>query len=373
MTNELHDLNDLHTSLDEFAEAAYAEAPPSTVDIARAQADGRRRLRAARLAPVGGGVAVVAACALVVNALGGTTAQRATAQRPTPGRTTTPAAAPGKAAHHPAFTTGTDPLVAKGTFGWLPDGLTENWIIAGSGHSSYDRSDQIDARRMSQSHSSADRIIGVVFSTTEPQVAGGGPKRPATVPGAKTAYFVTIAGSPTSPTGRSDVVLVWQSANGLWARMDTTPYDDEATLARVAAGITVADRELPMPIHVEGIPKDLPIVGASSAGEPGSDDWSMGMVSAMADGTDAGYNITVKPSRPGDKPQNLPGSAKPGSHAVVYDAKCKTEAGLFICVNTSRTNGTPDPLASIGGPQGLLDRITSLGADPANWTTHVVN
>ncbi|NUP52786.1 MAG: hypothetical protein HOW97_36500, partial [Catenulispora sp.] len=65
--------HDLHTSLEDFAEAAYADAPPSTVDIGRARADGRRRLLTARLAPVGGGVAVVAACALVVNGLGGTT------------------------------------------------------------------------------------------------------------------------------------------------------------------------------------------------------------------------------------------------------------------------------------------------------------
>jgi hypothetical protein len=35
--------------------------------------------------------------------------------------------------------------------------------------------------------------------------------------------------------------------------------------------------------------------------------------------------------------------------------------------------GSDDVLASVGGAQGLLNRITSLGADPSQWTTHVVN
>jgi hypothetical protein len=363
MTNELHDL---HTSLDEFAETAFADAPPSTVDIAKARSDGRRRLLATRLAPVGGGLAVVAACALVVNALGGTTAPRPAASpapTPAPGKTKTP---------HPVFTTGTDPLVAKGTFGWLPDGLTETWVTAGSGHSSTDRSDQIEARHTNRNDPSGNRILSVTFSATEPPAAGG-TKRSATVPGAKAAYFLTFPGTQTSPGGPLETALVWESADGTWARMDTMPYEDEATLTRVAAGITVGDRELPMPIHVEGVPKNLPIVGAASMGGPDSTGWSMGMVSAIQGGTNAGYSISVKPSQPGDKPQNLPGGNAAGSQALVYDDKCKTEAGLFICVQTSHTNGSADPLASVGGPQGLLNRITSLGPDPASWTTHVVN
>lgn len=32
----------------------------------------------------------------------------------------------------------------------------------------------------------------------------------------------------------------------------------------------------------------------------------------------------------------------------------------------------PAELTAIGGPQALLDRVTSLGTDPADWTTDVV-
>jgi hypothetical protein len=51
---------------------------------------------------------------------------------------------------------------------------------------------------------------------------------------------------------------------------------------------------------------------------------------------------------------------------------CKDSKGLRICVTDHPAVGR-DALASVGGAEGLLNRITSLGTDPAQWTTHVVN
>lgn len=52
-------------------------------------------------------------------------------------------------------------------------------------------------------------------------------------------------------------------------------------------------------------------------------------------------------------------------------AACKVSEGVRICVPDNP--GSDDALASVGGAQGLLNRITPLGADPSRWTTHVVN
>jgi hypothetical protein len=116
--------HDLKSSLDDFAEAAYADAPPSTIDLGKARADGRRRIAVTRLAPVGGGVAVVAACALVVTTLGGTSpADKTDRNSPAADRTFT----------------GTDPLVSVGTFGWLPDGFkVATKYITGQGYGDTD-------------------------------------------------------------------------------------------------------------------------------------------------------------------------------------------------------------------------------------------
>ncbi|MFD0637527.1 hypothetical protein ACFQ9X_44150 [Catenulispora yoronensis] len=243
--------HDLKSSLDAFAEAAHSAAPPSTVDIDRARADGRRRLAAARLASLGGGVAVVAACALVVNALGGTTpAGKA------------PASTAGPA--HRVFT-GTDPLVAIGAFGWLPDGYRTTTRTTGP-----DYGDTLTAAAPMPAAADSSTIAPVKQLTLtrtggEPQLAQYEQKLPTSLAGSTRAYFIVNPGDvPEIP---ADLSLAWQTASGDWYTLggDYTIHGDalKARLTQVAESLRIGSTPVALPFHIEGLPAGVTLAEAS--------------------------------------------------------------------------------------------------------------
>lgn len=345
----------LKTSLTELADTEYADAPASTVDIGRARADGRRRMIAARMAPIGGGVAVVAACALVVSGLGGAASHQSTSP------------APSTKARKQDNLVGTDPVVRPGAFGWLPSGYTSDGSIGRS-----DGAPTIQARAAGNAEDRNDfgGLISVEFFTSMPPLAGHATKEPATVPGAKTAYYEVIPGTVASPTAPSEAMLVWQGPNGSWARLVTSYTETRADLVKMASGVTFDDTVVPLPIHIEGWPRNLPVDSASwyPEGLLHRGPWTLHIDSKMSADGQGSFHVVAQPaSAPPMTYPGLPGSATPGHW------RCKAENALQICVQSDFAEGAEDPLASVGGAKGLLDRITSLGTDRSNWTTHVVN
>jgi hypothetical protein len=367
---------DLKSSLDHLAESEYAEAPLTTVDITRARTDGRRRMLTSRLASAGGGVAVVAACALVVNGLGGTSPAHGPATQ-------------GPAAGH-AFT-GTDPLSSVGTFGYLPDGFQVATYNTGADYGS-----GVTARTKPPAQT-GNPVTPVMFaltsSPTEPKLIGGETKQEVTVKGAKKAYIMT---NPASGGGLpADLTLWWQAESGTWYALggdyQIHGTDLQALLIKVAESVKTESTAVPLPIHIEGLPKDVTLGEAMLndpvvVGEPGFNVGLSYRTGSNGPGTGAYFSISVSPSGTPDplhtdhaaaKDPSNPNTQKlnltpakvgsPGSTSA-----CEDSDGLHICVDDDPSNGT-DALASVGGAKGLLDRITSLGTDPANWTTHVVN
>lgn len=364
--------HDLKTSLDDLAEAEYAGAPLSTVDIGKARAEGRRRMLTARLAPIGGGVAVVAACALVVNGLGGTSPAK-------------PGSSPQQTSAAAGHTfTGTDPLTAPAKFGWLPDGFQTSARMAGA---DYGYSVTASAKLHAATGILAADAYNVVLLkwAAEPPLAAGQSKAPASVTGSSNAYYLVTAGD--TPSIPSEVGLTWQTASGSWFSLtgNLQPRSDlKAQLLKIADSVRAEDTAVAMPIHIEGMPADVTL-GETNLNDPltvGSGGFTAGMSYHSGNagpGTGRYFSITVAPTGQKDPDPvhadpNL--AAKPGipvQKAVPTPNTCKDSEGLHICVQDDPAQSGPDPLASVGGAQGLLDRITSLGTNRANWTTHVVN
>lgn len=354
--------HDLKTSLDDFAETAYADAPPSTIDIGKARADGRRRMVAARLAPIGGGVAVVAACALVVNSLGGATAAG-----------TGPGTAP---ASGRAFT-GTDPLTSIAKFGWLPDGFQVATFTSGPDHG-----ESITARTKPQTWKPGQTppTLNLTKWPSEPGLKPGETKKEVVDKGSPKMYIVT---KPASGAGApAELSLEWQSASGSWLVLGGVGWplqNAELQLLEVFQSVTAEESPVALPIHVEGLPKGVTL-GAATLDDPVGTDhfFDAGLVyyaKVSAPGSPPNFSITVKPVAQGE-PTAASGadvvlpSASPAGDRSLFD--CRADRGLFICVQDSPADGV-DPLASVGGAKGLLARITSLGTDRKDWTTHVVN
>jgi hypothetical protein len=137
---------------------------------------------------------------------------------------------------------------------------------------------------------------------------------------------------------------------------------------------------VPLPIHIEGLPKGVTLGEASldDPAEVGATGFSMGLAyqSGTEPGTGRQVSISVSSgSQPKPAGSHTDALAKAGIKVSPTPARdtCKDSKGLHICVQEDPGPAGPDPLASVGGAQGLLDRITSLGTDRANWTTHVVN
>ncbi|MEY9930760.1 hypothetical protein ABH926_005407 [Catenulispora sp. GP43] len=382
-------MTDLRASLDDLAEAAFADDPVCTVDIGKARADGRRRVRASRLASVGGGVAVVAVCALVANGLGGTSP----AHPPAPSSNTTTA----------PDLIGTDPLIPIGTFGYLPDGYRINSYQLDTdpnlgGIYNYVGPNSISASPAQPAQNGPIGQFpgpsnGLFLSkwTREPNFSS--PYKtltPTTVSGSSKAYIV--ADTTDSP---ADLSLAWQTASGSWFALggDYAIHGAQLTalLTRVADSITTEGAAVPLPFHVEGLPKDLTLISAGlNDPDPIGHVGMRAGIAYAADGppNKSGYfSISITPSaglspvpatqtgtyvvQPSDS-QSSPSGSTNTPQPAEGDGVCKDSKGLRICVLDHVVAGV-DALASVGGPEALLDRITSLGMDKANWTTHVVN
>lgn len=363
-------MQDLKTSLDDLAEAEYADAPVSTVDIGKARADGRRRAATARLAPIGGGVAVVAACALVVNSLGGTSPADSSPKN-------TGAAAGDRL-------TGSDPLTAIAHFGYLPDGfqaaVTTDSKIYGN---SVTAQTKPEVPWGSGQTATLEPVgLRLVQSAEEFPVLKYETKKAVTVAGAKQAFLVTNPGDPGVP---DDLSLHWQAESGSWFNLggdyQIHGADLEAMLIKVAGQVTADTSAVPLPVHVEGMPKDA-VLNTASLNDPivvGKGGVAVGLEYAAPKGgtfritaTPVGWTLPQIDPVTGrvmfGVPADGPNSQKPVDHSV-----CKNSEGLHICVLDNPVKNGNDPLAAVGGAQGLLSRITSLGTDPAHWTTHVVN
>lgn len=324
------DLTNLATKLRDMAQAP---APPMNIDIGRARWLGRRRRNRRRIA-LGGGLAAVALTAalvtpLIVSPVG--TPEPDVAANPAPEA---------------------NPMIAYASFGWLPESITR--IEYGKGaHGDY-------AHAVNENTDLGTHFWLTVHPAGDlpklPAFAGRGEQRTAAAQpvNGRTAYWVTE--NTSDPLNNGDAFLLWQTPDGQWAELHAyyLDFDDpQDVIRRVAAEVAVAERALPLPLRITGLPGDFRVSEATfyrpMPRHMGTGAWLLQLFYTV--GTPA-MTIEVSPE---------------GTARSAEGAPCKTAKGVDVCVVLSDT--VPGAVNALGGPQAILDRITPLGIDERDWTT----
>ncbi|MEV6826274.1 hypothetical protein [Amycolatopsis sp. NPDC051102] len=324
--------HELSTMLKDLADTP---APPPSIDVERARRLGgrRRRLRTA---------ALVVGCAAVVTA-GGLTA--VSAFRPPTPPIAPPAVLPKPAPVAPAPTD--DPLVAKASFGWLPEPIKGVEYGAG-GHGDY---------ALAIGRGDLAPMIWLAVYDREPPLdrrhdMGGRAVRVPVRVGDRDGYWITT--DPADPLNRGDSYLRWPTADGRWAELNAYYLalpDLQQALLHVAAEVTFANRAVPLPLHITGLPETFRVADVNLWRRPDTDGvpWR-----AVLQYSSNGALATITVSPPGGRADGL---GKP---------VCTSENGLRACVAIDK------PQAAGITSKELLNRITLLGPDEAKWTPHVI-
>ncbi|HEY3477911.1 MAG TPA: hypothetical protein VGL02_03345 [Streptomyces sp.] len=311
---------------------ADAPAPPPRIDVDRARRAGgrRRRLRT---------TALVVGCAAVVVA-GGVTA--VSVFRPTP--PPAPAAVlPKPAPVAPALTD--NPLVAKASFGWLPE------EIKGIEHAAGGHGDTV----LAIGRGELAPMIWLSVDDREPATPpdlGGTPKQIPQKVGGRDGHWITA--DANDPLNHGDSYLRWPTADGRWAQLHTyylARPDLRQALLRVAGEVTFGPKPVALPLRITSLPPSFHLSDAYTSRRPDTDGvpWRL-VLQYSANGALVTFNV----SPPGGRADGL---GKP---------VCTTKNGLKACVAIDH----PDAAGSTA--QELLSRITLLGPDEAKWTTHVL-
>nr|WP_062335092.1 hypothetical protein [Herbidospora sakaeratensis] len=292
-------------------ELARSPAPPMRLDVPAVRAAGRRRRRAVRVA---GGVL---ACGVL---FGGVAVVNG-------GDDVTVAVA--------SLSQGRDPLLAHAAFGWLPDS------VIGVSHTVGAHGDQVMARAGGEWGM---RLwLRMYEADDDPPLEDGRTALPAPPVNGRRAYWITE--DPRDPLNGGDAFLRWRVPDGRWAELHgyyMEEADQGAVLLRVAADVTIGTRPVPLPLRIEGLPAGLDVTEVHFWRPGFTDDetWELAMFYAGPDGA----SVTIQVS-----PLTMPGG------------RCRAAAGLTVCVDAKGVD-----------PDGLLRRITLLGADERRWTTEVV-
>ncbi|MEU7056751.1 hypothetical protein [Streptomyces sp. NPDC046197] len=338
-------------------ELAASAAPGSGIDVARAVRDGRVRLRRRRFAALGT-VAAVAAATAAVSLLpaGGDRAPR-------------PAPAATRASAAPA--PDPDPLVVEASYGWLPANFDSVSYLPDHGRTVV----RADSRVRDGGVMGPMVWLKVYPAGTTPSTGRlfyqGGPRQyrvEAPQVDGRPAYWVGRSPTAAEAPG-GDWYLRWQTADGRWAELQAgylEGTDAQRILHRIAEGVIVARRAIPLPYRISGVPAGLRLFEATflRGQQMVPEDhvpWTSS-INFLADGMHIG--TTIEPDRPE--------SAKSAADALGNGhtrSTCIRQHGLKLC--TESLNGV-DAYRSVGGPKAWLKRFTLLGTNQRDWTTDVL-
>jgi hypothetical protein len=323
------------------------------------------------MAALGGGTAVLAATGLAVGVL----VPAGSAGHAGPGQGGGTAAT--EAGAQSAVLDPHDPVTTHWQFGYLPPDMKAlggggGEMVAGSAVTAYESSGfrlQVSPQNAEPDHELKDSSGRQVKSMPSQDASVPRVKVPAKVPGAvKAFWFGYPDGRITQHTDTAGdiALLAWERPGGQWLEITVAHAEKRADwqeqALKAAGHVVQQDRSVPMPIRLTTVPEGFDLMGGgvdydgqSTFGDltywAGSNHSSAPVVMIVAFKTGSPYA-----DGDGAPPQNK--------------NTCKDSNGLTICVSSPVPE--PAPLTAIGGAKALLDRITSLGNDPANWTTDVV-
>jgi len=331
--------DDLATALRTMAES---DEPP-VMDVERVLHEGRHSLVRRRVATLGGGAAVRAVTALAVGML---------APAGSAGRDGTDSSAAGA-----AFSVNpNDPVTTHWQFGYVPDGM--------AAYGGIDTTEEQVSTVLQSENSRFQVELIPVAAPVRLGVPEDGPteKVSVAVPGTTKAYWYGF-GNGRIARGNGDegqmATLEIQLKSGQWINLIANNVEARADwqdqILRAAAHVVRQDRSVPMPFRLAGAPEGFTFRGGRTMRNNGT--------------THADLMYRLGPEQDFDTMVGIVAFTT-GSEGADKRATCKDSKGLTLCVIPP----VPEPaqLTAIGGAQGLLDRVTSLGDDPANWTTDVI-
>ncbi|MFF7459511.1 hypothetical protein [Kitasatospora sp. NPDC008115] len=357
----------------ELTALADSPAPGMASDTSWAVRAGRSRLMRRRLAVLGAVTAVTVGAATLgaswpESPSGSTVAAASAATNTNP---VGPRVGPD---------TGHDPLVVQATFGWVPAGFDDFTYNKGfSGQPEMSQVKVIGPKRAGSTDELNRQLLflSVYAPGVEPPLdLGSGPGyRVDTDPiNGRPAYWLgTAPGDPSG--GILDRTLRFKVADGRWAELHGSYMSDADNVADVlvqaAAEVQAAPQAVALPFTITDVPAGLVRSGSSLAYGPGS-------ASGYPWTASVGFTLNGKPisvtAHPDTAPAPAPKSlltAPNGLSAAEVAKACKSSNGVRICVSAGQDGEAP--FTSIGGFNGLLDRVTSLGTDENAWTTEVLN
>lgn len=318
-------MNDIKEELERIAGTA---GPAPGIDIAAAAAKGRRIRRARRAAVAATTAGAVAAAVVFV---------------PLPDRER----AADVASAYPA------PLVARASFGWLPDGFKQTQL----------EENDHGARSFSMIATRAGAQPGIHLTVhgrgSQPRMAvpvGQKVHRtPAAPVNGRPAHWTIEPGSPA--IGQVSADFRWEYEEGRWAQLQIS--DPRAatveTVRRIAAATRFADREVAFPLRVQGIPAGFKLYRVVLGTGP--------MVQFRLrdpngrQGDDLSIAMLVRARVMPDMPPKT----------TTEDAYLGLKSGYYL-----RFNARGEALRRVEGQAGLrrLFEQTSIFADtPSRWTT----
>lgn len=332
----------------ELTELAEQPAPPMRLDIERACKTGRRRRRMKAYSVGAGCAAVVLAASLGVPPLLGSPDGTGRDLD----KVATPPTDQGVSTEH-------NPLVAYATFGWLPNAIAGVTYQVGS----------YGDLALAKGRGELPAMMWLTVHDKEPEMTEGmrqefGGQQTHRIPvrvGGNEGYWLTT--NPDDPLNGGSAYLRWKLPDGTWLQLYSYYLDfadPKDVLLRVAADVTVGERLVPLPLHISSLPGNYTMADTmlSRPSTSGRSDWDLTMRYTV---NGANVNIDVRPAG------TLPDEEKGG---FGKKPTCKTEKGLEACVLVDRPKAAG--LDKLGGPEGLLDRITLLGPDESDWTTRVI-
>jgi hypothetical protein len=360
MTDDLNRTADLHltatlpTALHTMADS---DQPP-VMDVEHVLHEGRRSLLRRRVAALGGGTAILALSALLVGTLAGA------GSGVQGGEADSAAAATFTVDPH-------DPVLTHYQFTYIPPGM-----VAYGGY----EPDEIQMSTTLVTENSGFALELLPWWGPVPYKGAKGESAPTekvsvTVPGTATAYWLgygkgRITLSNGNRTGGQMAFLALQLKSGKWLELNANNIQErkdwKEQVLKAAAGLVEKDRSLPMPFQLAGaLPPSFKFWGgtvmhrngvtsSSLTYDLGPDKDNKIMEDLVSIGADTATGATG------------PALSNPSDTSV-----CKDSEGLTLCVTYPKAE--PAALKAIGGPQALLNRVTSLGNDPANWTTDVIH
>lgn len=175
----------------------------------------------------------------------------------------------------------------------------------------------------------------------------------------------TVNGQAAYSTGSG---LYFKSPAGQWAELTAAAlpgnnagpdyrYVSAATELEIARKVHFGPRAIALPIRIKDAEAKPSRITFSTQG---TDTWSLQL--AYTEGS-IDVTLDVKPGNPDPTNRGEALNYYVATHTFEYAAKASNGVGINIDMASPRGSAPGDPAA-------YLSRITSLGLDPANWTTH---